>query len=1626
MRVSQNFVSTLLCFVILLATFSLKAFADTSKGFSVIQVREISYLDSPAIRVRFSEPLNTKGVEGKIQLVKKSEEDTLFAEPEYSWLVDKDTRSIIFPFVEPDTEYQVTVDASLRSQAGNKLGKSDATDIITKHLPARANFSSTGSVMPLTGPKTLPVTVTNINEVSINFYYISPEQYDAFLKTKLNAGTEYNYQLQDFVQKADFIYTSRFLVSPKKNQRTSVNLDISHITKLQQPGLYVAVMSKAGQYESRHSVIHFTVSDLALHVRQYKHKSVVQVMDFVAAKPAEDVSIRLFDKDGDLLSKAMTDSNGISEVVTPDNSTASYLIAEKRNNITILPLKTATLDLSDFNNALSPHADIQAFSFGPRDLFRPGETAQIQVLLRDYDGQQLSNIPLSVTLTRPDGQVAQSTVLQPQATGYYLFNYQLSQSSPTGQWKVSYQAAGQKLNQHYSFNVEDFRPDRLQLVQLTEQQALSINDNNQQLVKNSQKLSNRVKGIYLFGAKASGNKVDGVINASFNRHPLPEYKPYFFGDDRENIYSSNWRLRPFNLNNDGQGEIAINNPWKHFKSPIKLTYTLNLYDSGGHSVTSKESTTLISGNGLVGIKPNFSGNPDKNAKVSFSILSLAPDLAISAGDALQVSLIKEDRNYYWSYDEYRGWQFEYDASPYEVWDNQISTDEHGLASLEVPLEYGHYQLVVTNKNTAVTSTYSFKTAGRWWNNSRESSNRPDTILMSFDKETYVTGDLAELSYYSPHNGQAWFTVENNNGIVYQQSFEVAQGEGKLALTIPKTWDRHDNYATLMIVKHNDKLQAAKNRAFGLVHLPLQRANMRLHVALTAPASSLPLHQVNATVQVSDTENLTGDTYAVAALVDVGILNITQYPRPRPEDYFLAPRRYEVEIADLYNKLIQKNSGKTLAQAFGGDMLESDDELSRGGKKPDADVALVSMLSAPIKLDEQGKAKVSFELPEFAGKLRWAVVVFNQNQFGSAEQFTNVSSPFVSQLSSPYFLAPGDLSKAALEVHNTTAQAQQLSVNITTSGSLDATSMIQKIALEAGQKHSFSIPLKSNGTVSDGHISYQIESLSTEPQYKVAKHHKIPVRLAYPSLTEATHFVLAEGEAWQPQLNLDNAINGSIQGQLTLSTTPPLALNSYFDYLLAYPYGCLEQTTSRALPWLFIDGDLVDKYSLNDQIQLRMDTPFSESLPLEVLQKAIEELTQKQRADGSFSLWSGAAHEYAWLTVYATELLVEAVKSNVLVPKAMVDKAIKVLSKYVKRPDTIIASHWSENIDYYKASVRAYAGYVLAKANKVSLSDLRRAGSDMSKQKVQGRLPWMHLAVSFKLIGAEKNTQKALELAAKFARPSGYIGDYGSKVRDLAWAYSLSLTHQLNTKLNYIALQQAINNKQWLSTQEKARLFVLASQLKDDSKAFSALIEFNDKAAQSIEHKSRFNVLLDQQQVTKLATITSANEKIYGSLIHAYASTTPPQPKSDIIEVEKTYYDFEGFATELDDIQSGQLLIVALTLKATKNIRDALVVDLLPAGLILENQNLGDASVDISVLEVEGKAIVQPAELSHQEFREDRYVAAIELSKDTPVRLFYLARATATGQYKVPATYVEDMFNPEDYGLGDAAELKVNE
>jgi len=380
-----------------------------------------------------------------------------------------------------------------------------------------------------------------------------------------------------------------------------------------------------------------------------------------------------------------------------------------------------------------------------------------------------------------------------------------------------------------------------------------------------------------------------------------------------------------------------------------------------------------------------------------------------------------------------------------------------------------------------------------------------------------------------------------------------------------------------------------------------------------------------------------------------------------------------------------------------------------------------------------------------------------------------------------------------------------------------------------------------------------------------------------------------------------------------------------------------------------------------------------------------------------------------------------------VPENVLQKALNRISEDLLSGGNQF--YGSDRRDGLKFANQAYSGYVLARVNRAPLGTLRTLWDNERSKAVTG-LSLVHLGAALAIQGDSKRGQAAI--AAGFAKSSAdrpeYFGDYGTRLRDEA--LMIALLHERGlSKPEYdarvIDLGRTLdvrrgNGLMWLSTQEQVALARLGKALMaNQKKLVSGELAVGDKV-ESIDARKAFGRVFDMAQLAQGVRFSPQGEApMFASLDVADIPRQPPAPDNSVIGIERAWFGTDGKPWTPRPLKEGEALIVRLSVTANSNMPDALLTDLLPAGLEIENFNLGDAKqwADVVVGEVKVSDRSSAADVKHEEFRDDRYVAALKLSRGSTAHVFYLVRAVTPGTYMVPPPLAEDMYRPDMRGGG---------
>ena len=1484
-----------------------------------------------------------------------------------AWVVGDNPRLLFFPHIKPQTHYVVRIQPGLLARNGSRLDAEVRWSIRTAAVAPAFYFASRGMVLPAAQNGGLPVTTVNVPEVDIQFLKVRPDQLAKFLEqvvarparrtpatTPANAaddaedddadaehdyrasrlkGAVNSWELDQVHKLTSSVFIGRFLTEQKANRRSVTFIPVETIAALREPGVYVAVMSQPNRFRDDYQATYFYVSDLGLHLRHYpSHGAEAYVSSLTTGQAMSGVEVSWVDEQGKTLARADTDRDGRATFAEQPRG-ARMVMARKGEQMSLIALREAALDLAEFDIAGLPYAPVRLFAYSGRNLYRPGERFEVSVIARDADGHPVAAQPIQATLRRPDGK-AQWTANWPTDaafTGYYRRAIELPPDAATGSWNLELRAdpAAKHAATSLPFAVEEFLPERMQL-ELTSASERLAGDS---------PWSVEASGRYLYGAAAAGNRLLGVLTSERNRNPLAEKLPGFvFGDADEDPVKSRTELPERTLDDAGKATIAVDlDAVAKRRSPFSVRATLSLLESGGRPVVRSIERVYWPAPVLVGLRPLFVGEyAREGAAADFEVVRATADAALKPATALPVRLFRENRNYYWRFDDRRGWHSGFSETDELVATTQVSIPAGGRGKLSLPVKYGRYRVEIFDPESRQTMRFRFY-AG--WSAKEDETQgvRPDRVALKLDKPAYAGGETARLTITPPHAGEALVTVEGGRALWLRR---LALGAAATTIDIPldKEWQRHDLYVSVLVLRpggSGEKVTPA--RALGLLHIPLERSGRKLAVALEAPQKMAPEQMLKVKVRVPDARGQ--PALVTLSAVDAGILNITRFASPDPFAFFFAKLRYGADAYDVYGRLIEKMQGQKGKLKFGGDAAP------RPTRSLPKKVRLVDLFSGPVALDEKGEAEISLPVPDFNGSLRLMAVAATSDRFGMQEAEVTVAAPLIVELATPRFLSIGDRAVLALDVQNLAGSTQEVRISLASRDGLLIRGGEEKFSLRDQQKRTLRLPIEAGSAIGPSELEVRIDS----PLRQIRRRFPLQVQAPTPRQSVVRRLVVAPGATVElREAELGGLLRHSVAATLALSNRAPIDVRSAVQGLLTYPYGCAEQTTSSAYPHVFIDETAARQFALK---------PFSKAQLAALLDKAIARLAGMQAPNGGFSLWGNRAEYQYWLSAYVANFLLDAREQGFDVPPEVERRAFEFLLKGLQEgiaglPSGAVQynenSVWSDSryAGSGRFAVLAYGAYVLARQGKAPLATLRQLHE--SQAAAPSGLSLVHLGLALKLMGDDNRARSAIE--AGIVKPRGgpehaWWGDYGSPLRDWAMIYVLLERHQFKVagQENLVAqVAGALQGRGYYSTQERLALFEIGrSFAREAAGEWKAELVSAGKPQAMAGQGTQFQSLSAAELEAGVSIRNPGQERLFVDLNFAGNPPRMPAARRDVFDLKRDWFTADGQPLGKRTLRVGDTAIVRVQVKTAGRYANGLVVDYIPAGVEIGERVLGN-------------------------------------------------------------------------------------
>ncbi|MFC7473043.1 alpha-2-macroglobulin [Dankookia sp. GCM10030260] len=1251
-------------------------------------------------------------------------------------------------------------------------------------------------------------------------------------------------------------------------------LPLPEVLKGAGPGLYALIARPADGSKGVAAALPIIVTDLGLTAWRGPQGLAVQARGFGAGRPLAGVQVRLLATSNDILAEAVTAADGTVRFAAPllhgqGPMAPRALHATLGDDLVSLDLDATAFDLSDRGATGAPHpGPLDAFAWLDRGIYRPGETVQAAVLLRDGGGAPV-DIPARLRVKRPNGSTFAEAVPARERGAAVLWPIPLPGSAPAGVWTLEVLAdpAAPPIGRA-EFRVDAFLPERLEVTAGPAPGPLVP----------GQPLAVLVAARFLYGAPGAGLTGSAELRLQAQRAPFAQYKDTVFGLVDEEFAPD---LLPFEiepLDAKGQGSLTLVLPQAPDTTrPLTAELAVAIDEPGGRASRATLTLPVRAAGRLIGVKPLFADLAvDAGAEAAFEVIALDGD-ANPVAARLRARLVRERPD--WRIVT-RGGQARYKT----VWRDEavdsadLAVTAAGPARFARALPFGRYRLEVAEPGGMAITSLRFRSG---WAGG-ETAEVPDKVDVAADRRAYAPGESATLRITPPFSGPASLAVLTDR-LVSIREIEVAEGGTEVEVPVEAAWGP-GAYVAVTAFRPGEARQGHPGRALGLAWLQVDPGSRRIEVAIGTPDRVRSSRRLEVPIRLANAGE--GATLTLAA-VDEGILRLTRFASPDPVGHFMGKRRLGADIRDDYGRLIPPPEGDAAVLRQGGDDLAM--------AAIDIPQRTLALFSGPVAVAADGTATVTLDLPDFAGELRLMAVAWAGDRVGAARKPLTVRDPVVAEALLPRFLAPGDEARLPVLLHNLDLPAGEVGATLSAEGAIALAGPARLAAtLAPGARVLPASAIRATGA-GQGVLRLAI----TGPDgFSATREARITVRSSRPVTTEVAAQEIPAGAERPLPLDPARWVAGTWLASAGFGAPVRFDAQGMLRQLELYPFGCLEQSASQLLALALMPG-------FGEVAEARAAR----------LQRAAEAVLGKQRYDGTFGLWSAQGEPEWWTGAYATEALLRARGAGAAIPDAALDQALQAIAEQAEDVSPERAEEFA---------AQAYRLHVLSLAGKPRLGAARRLVEQLDE--LPTPLARAQLGAAFARAGDRPRAEQAFSGALAAPARQAWLYDYGSAARDaLAVAVLLKESGLLAERLPEALgrLPGAELTPALANTQEQAWAVAAAATLGRDGRPVRVAVN-----GQEAPPAPQLAVALAAAGTAR----NLGDAPLWASVSVTGIPAQPAPAGRAGMRVGRKFLDLSGQPVKLDTLRQNQVFVLLLEGRAESGqAQRALVQQGLPAG-----------------------------------------------------------------------------------------------
>lgn len=1352
-----------------------------------------------------------------------------------------------------------------------------------------------------------------------------------------------------------------------------------------------------GSYSSASTRVfrYFSSSNLGLIAKMaVDHTINTVVTDINTARPLKGVSVTAYNYQHQPVANGVSDKDGFVSFVPV--AAPYYLVAEHKDNIGFLRLlrnEALSTNIFDVGGEKST-SGIKGFFYGERAVWRPGDDIYITFIVQDRTGLFPEDYPLTIDFFDPKGNKKDSITNASPLNGFYQFKLRTQEDSPTGNWRAVIRYGNQYFDR--PIPVETIVPNRLKI---------ELDFPSEVLTSESGALDIGLFSQWLNGAPADTLKADVKVLATSSVTRVSGFDAYIFDDPGRKLKSKSETVFEGHLDSVGRTRFNYLPYIKEAPGQVKLNFTTRVFEESGNFSTQYVSKAYIPYDRLVGINiPKGAGWNDSISRDDRHIihfLSVDPSGNRVSGSKLEFSVYRIGWRWWWDYSSDDITSYISSRHADRVVDTALRTDENGNAQWELDgkdYEWGRYLF-------RICDTGSNHCAGKvvylGWSYADSKNPSGDTqLVLTTDKKRYKVGETAYLTIPQvlpgdDDNSRFMLSLESGTRILSQRWVDEEIVDNKMAIQI--TDEMAPNiYAHLTLIQaYQDKANDSPVRLYGIAPILVDNPDNSLSPVINTADVVRPESQMS--IKVSE-EHGKAMTYTLA-VVDEGLLGITNYKTPDPHQAFYRREALGVLTWDIY-EMLSRAAAQPLHSllTLGG----SDRSDSEEGKQDKRRFPPVVRFIGPFYLQSGEEKTHTVQLPEYMGAVRVMIVagdssVRGREAYGSAEKTVTVTQPLTLLATLPRVLGPNENFSLPVSVFVNNDQIKKVRISVEANDLFEYNSEIPELMFDKPADKIVNLNFKTVNAIGNGTVTIKAESGAEQASQTV----NIPVRSAnQPRLVSDSAAV--EPDDTQSLSITPNGMLNTNETYLEVSRIPDIQLQERLNYLIGYPHGCVEQTTSKLFPQIYLSSLM----SLTDKQQ--EDTDY-------YVREGILKLQNFQNSAGAFTYWPNGDYYNNWSNTYAGHFLLEAKRLGYVVPVDMLDDWLKVQREAA---DNVGAEKGYESTD-------AYLLYTLALAGRPDFNAMNRlretlAGRLRSKRNEDSNLRlarWL-LAAAYAKSGV---SDAAEELIAKSSNDilsyewSGFT--YGSSLRDAAilmlvykelgnntaaWETALKIAHDFNRE-NYLYSTQ--------STAWALNAFATFFDKNDKNQSHKLSYRINNgewERTSIISAVFRHDIVNQNAQPVMLEIKNESSSTFYAMLGNrGIPANTEEIAESENISISVGFTDMNGDAISVDRLKQGTDFKAVVTVRNVNDwarLENLALTMTMPSGWQISNDRL------------EGKAMNKG--LEYQDIRDDRVLSYFTLGRyyyynryaEKSITVEAILNASFRGRFYLPGWSVEAMYD----------------